>query len=68
MIDSTTKFWVQAIENGVVKNVPHKGKIKYQFIQRATAKDFLSQLKKNNPETKFRLVYCKEVYTFGIWK
>jgi len=69
---STTKFWVQANENGVGKNVPHTdkpkiGKPNYKFIQREKAKKFLVQLRKNNPETKFRLVICKEEYTFEAW-
>jgi hypothetical protein len=67
MKDSTTKFWVQANENGVGKNVPHTGNANYQFIQRETAKEFLNKLRENNPETKFRLVICKEEYTFGAW-
>ena len=67
MKDSNTKFWVQANENGVGKNVPHTGKTNYQFIQRETAKEFLNQLRKNNPETKFRLVICKEEYILVAW-
>jgi len=67
MKNSTTKFWIQANEDGVGKNVPHTGRTNYQFIQRETAKEFLNRLRKNNPETKFRLVICKEDYTFGAW-
>jgi hypothetical protein len=63
----TTKYWIQALEDGQPKIVPHTGKNKYQFIQLKTANDFLNELRKNNPETQFRLVTCKEEYSNGPW-
>lgn len=65
---TTTKFWIQANENGIIKNIPHTEGANYQFLQREKAKEFLFLLRKNNPDTIFRLVICKEKYTFGAWE
>lgn len=65
---STTKFWVQANEDGIPKNVPHTGKKNYMFIDKDKAKKFLKDLQSNNEGFKFRLVTCKEEYTYDKWE
>lgn len=68
MKHSTTKFWVQANEDGIPKNVPHTGKKNYMFIDKDKAKNFLKDLQTHNEGVKFRLVTCKEEYTFHKWE
>lgn len=66
MSNITTKFWVEVLENDEFKIVPHTGKKSYMFIDRIKAKEFLTGLRENNPDTIFRLVILKEEYIFGI--
>lgn len=60
-------FWIEANEDGTARKVPHTGKKDCEFLNRETAKEFLMQLRTNNPETKFRMVICKQEIINGAW-
>jgi hypothetical protein len=63
----STTFWIEANENGTPKKVPHHGKKNCEFLNSGNAREFLQQLRTNNPETKFRMVTCKSQITAGPW-
>lgn len=46
MKNSTTKFWVQANENGVGKNVPHTGKKIINLFNEKQQKSFFLNYEK----------------------
>ena len=62
-----TTYWIEANEGGTAKKVPHDGKKNCEFLDPDNAKQFLQQLRTNNPETKFRKVTCKCQITAGSW-
>lgn len=77
----STVYWVEALDKGRVRTVPHtvKGKEQfYQYLSRSDANKFLKDLVQGNPHLQFRLIkrtmsvtetgwFKKEIKT-RIWK
>ncbi len=62
-----SSFYVEVLENGEIKLVPHDDKKNYRFPIKADAVSFLTQLRSTNPDTMFRLVCNKNEFTIGDW-
>lgn len=69
MSHSTSIYFVEVLEDGKDKRVPHtKGTKHTDFLDRASAKEFLDQLIANNSGYQFRLVKETTTYTYPEWQ
>ena len=65
---NTNVYWVEALEQGAVKIVPHDTKHRYfEFIARTEANKYLKGLVAVNPHLQFRLCKKTTSKTAGPW-
>lgn len=65
----TTYYFVQILDEGTPKNIPHtKGTKNCEFLDRKKAVKFMNDLIEKNPNEKFRLTKRIEEYQSEKWQ